>query len=167
MILTRVSVGTAASSRPQAPRLPPIQSSEMSPEQYYPQSATAQLNAAFAHDGKSSRPPQKNLPMQQVPGRGPVPRFQKIKTTQELHPRLNAQPAFRRANPEGGFISVCDTPPAGRLLTYILLNLFSPAFASIDNPSTCDVSDMQPCLQIRVIPEPAPSIDKAEQRRQK
>jgi dual specificity protein kinase YAK1 len=40
------------------------------------------------------------------PGRGPVPKFQKLKSVQELQPRINAQPPFRRANPEGGFISV-------------------------------------------------------------
>lgn len=29
---------------------------------------------------------------------------------QELQPRVHAQPAYRRANPEGGFISVCSPP---------------------------------------------------------
>ena len=38
--------------------------------------------------------------------RGPVPRFSKLDSVQDLQPRVNPQPAFRRANPEGGFISV-------------------------------------------------------------
>jgi dual specificity protein kinase YAK1 len=50
----------------------------------------------------------------QVPGRGPVPKFQKIKSVQELQPRVHAQPAYRRANPEGGFISV-------RILRFLFL----------------------------------------------
>lgn len=41
-----------------------------------------------------------------VVSKGPVPEFKKIRTSQDLQPRVTAQPAFRRANPEGGFISV-------------------------------------------------------------
>lgn len=41
-------------------------------------------------------------------GRGPVPKFEKVSNTADLQPKINAQPPFRRANPEGGFISVCD-----------------------------------------------------------
>jgi dual specificity protein kinase YAK1 len=46
---------------------------------------------------------------QQAPGLGPVPRFRKVQSAQELQPRINVQPLFRRANPEGGFISVGHT----------------------------------------------------------
>jgi dual specificity protein kinase YAK1 len=35
-----------------------------------------------------------------------VPKFQPVKDTAELRPKINSQPPFRRANPEGGFISV-------------------------------------------------------------
>lgn len=35
-----------------------------------------------------------------------VPRFAKCAKVSELRPQLNAQPLFRRADPEGGFISV-------------------------------------------------------------
>jgi len=41
-------------------------------------------------------------------GLGPVPKFLKVKSAQDLQPRINSQPLFRRANPEGGFISVCN-----------------------------------------------------------
>jgi len=95
----------AAASRP--PRLPPLQPTEMSPDQYYPQSAGAQLGTAFGQDAKSPRPAsQHNTTQKPAPGRGPVPKFQRLKSTQELKPRINAQPPYRRANPEGGFISV-------------------------------------------------------------
>ena len=39
-----------------------------------------------------------------------MPQFEKCANTADLKPKINAQPPFRRANPEGGFISVsCDS----------------------------------------------------------
>jgi dual specificity protein kinase YAK1 len=38
-----------------------------------------------------------------------VPKFQPVTNTADLKPKINAQPPFRRANPEGGFISVSPT----------------------------------------------------------
>lgn len=61
------------------------------------------MSPSFGQGGRSPR--SGSLPSQ-VPGRGPVPKFQKIKSVQELQPRVHVQPAYRRANPEGGFISV-------------------------------------------------------------
>jgi hypothetical protein len=52
---------------------------------------------------------QQNMPLSWTPGAGSIPKFQKIKSVQELQPRINSQPPFRRANPEGGFISVRGT----------------------------------------------------------
>lgn len=88
-----------------APRLPPLQSGDFSPDQYFPPSASSNMTPGLGgprspHSG--SMPPQSPL----IPGRGPVPKFQKIHSVQELRPRMNVQPAYRRANPEGGFISV-------------------------------------------------------------
>lgn len=37
---------------------------------------------------------------------GPVPQFKRLKSSHDLDPLLHVQPQFRRANPEGGFISV-------------------------------------------------------------
>jgi dual specificity protein kinase YAK1 len=81
----------------------------MSPDSFYPQSATAQLNAVYNREARSPRtatntnpnPPQM-LPL----GSGPVPKFEKVANTADLRSRINTQPPFRRANPEGGFISV-------------------------------------------------------------
>lgn len=99
-----------------APRLPPLQAGDLSPDQYYPPSASSHMSPGF---GPGSRSPRSgSLPSQAplVPGRGPVPKFQKIQSVQELKPRMNIQPAYRRANPEGGFISVSpqQTSPCGR-----------------------------------------------------
>ncbi len=97
----------AAALRQQPPHLPPIQPNDGSSDQYYPQSATAQLNAVFGREARSPRllQPQQQQPLQGS-SRGLVPRFRKLKNVQNLEPRINSQPAFRRANPEGGFISV-------------------------------------------------------------
>lgn len=94
-------------SRPQPQQLPPITpySSNSSSLEAYPQSATAQLNALFGNDPKSPRRPAPQV-SQGPPGRGPVPEFTKVRSVSDLQPKINAQPAFRRANPEGGFISV-------------------------------------------------------------
>jgi hypothetical protein len=107
-------VNVFSASRQQLPSM----QTEANPDQYYPQSATAQLNAVFSREVKSPRHVHpSNMPA--APSRGAVPKFQKIKTGQDLQPRVNAQPAFRRANPEGGFISVRAPPPPPRVCVTI------------------------------------------------
>ena len=102
-----LSALSVATLRTQPPHLPPLQPTEGGSDQFYPQSATAQLNAVF---GREARSPRHLQPQHQQTSqgslRGPVPRFQKVKNVQALQPKINSQPAFRRANPEGGFISV-------------------------------------------------------------
>lgn len=94
-------------SRPHAPQLPPIQSNMSPPESFYPQSATAQLNAVYNREARSPRTANNPNPPQLPPiGRGPVPKFEKCTNTADLQPKINHQPPFRRAHPEGGFISV-------------------------------------------------------------
>jgi dual specificity protein kinase YAK1 len=96
------------SNRPQAQQLPPI-TPYASNNESYPPSATAQLNMLFGNDPMSPRRP--GPPTAQAgPGRGPVPEFTKVRSIADLQPKINAQPAFRRANPEGGFISVRVSP---------------------------------------------------------
>jgi dual specificity protein kinase YAK1 len=87
----------------QLPSITPYSSTNN--QEQYPQSATTQLNAVF---GNEMNAPRRQLP-QAAPtaiGRGPVPEFTRIRSVSELQPKINAQPAFRRAHPEGGFISV-------------------------------------------------------------
>jgi dual specificity protein kinase YAK1 len=95
-------------SRSQPQQLAPI-TPYASNSESYPPSATVQLNMLFGNDPTSPRRPTLQ-PTQGPPGRGPVPEFTKIRSISELQPKINAQPAFRRANPEGGFISVRLSP---------------------------------------------------------
>ena len=95
-----------ASSRQPPLQLPPIHPNSDSTDQFYPNSATAQLNAVFGRETKSPRQMRPVHPGTADMPRGPVPRFTKLDSVQDLQPRVNPQPAFRRANPEGGFISV-------------------------------------------------------------
>ena len=86
--------------------------SGMSPESYYPSAAS------------NPRPATLSRQQSQQQGPGPIPSFRKVKTMQDLNPKVNAQPLHRRANPEGGFIS-----PLQALTTYL------PATYRICNPS--------------------------------
>lgn len=95
-----------ASSRQPPLQLPPIHPNSDTTDQFYPNSATAQLNAVFGRETKSPRQMRPVHPGTADMPRGPVPRFNKLDSVQDLQPRVNPQPAFRRANPEGGFISV-------------------------------------------------------------
>ncbi|KAL8842985.1 MAG: hypothetical protein Q9176_002288 [Flavoplaca citrina] len=116
---------TPTSSRQQPLHLPPIQAGDPLSDQFYPNSATAQLHAVFGKEARSPRHPRLS---QQAPldtPRGPVPRFQRLERSSDLDPRINAQPAFRRANPEGGFISPLQALTTHLPATYRICN---PAF---------------------------------------
>lgn len=114
-----------ASSRQQPLHLPPIQVGELSPDQYYPSSATAQLNAVFGREAKSPRHPRQPYATGHDAPRGSVPRFKRLSTAKEFEPRINPQPAFRRADPEGGFISPLQALTTHLPSTYRICN---PAF---------------------------------------
>ncbi|KAJ5142942.1 uncharacterized protein N7515_001729 [Penicillium bovifimosum] len=88
-----------------APRLPPLQSAQAMGRDRDPH-------------GPARCPP--NPPL--MPGRGPVPKFRKIQSVQELQPRMNVQPAYRRANPEGGFISPLQSLTTHLPATYRICN---------------------------------------------
>ncbi|OMP81810.1 Dual specificity protein kinase YAK1 [Diplodia seriata] len=125
------------------PQLPPIQSNMSSSDHYYPQSATAQLNAAYGRDARSPRNPATQTPMSPQ-GRGPVPTFTKCLNTGDLQPIINVQPPFRRANPEGGFIS-----PLQALTTHL------PATYRICNPNFKYESSRNPR---RVLTKPSKGV---------
>ena len=92
-------------SRQTAPQLPPI--NPYAPGQDYPSSAIAAMDGGFMDPKSPRRIPQ---PAPQFE-KGPVPELKKIRGPGDLRPKVNSQPAFRRANPEGGFISVGFRPP--------------------------------------------------------
>jgi dual specificity protein kinase YAK1 len=86
--------------------LPPgqsLQGNDPSDSRQFPQSATVPSTPQFGQELKSQRP---GSQQPQTPRSDSVPKFQKLKSVNELQPKINAQPAMRRANPEGGFISV-------------------------------------------------------------
>lgn len=118
-----------ASVRAHTNQLPPLQSNLQSPTSFYPQSATQQLNAVFGHDAPE---PEKKTPQQQqqqqqqsAHGNSTVPQFSRIYNAADLHCQVNAQPPFRRANPEGGFISPLQALTTHLPATYRICN---PAF---------------------------------------
>ncbi|EME76969.1 serine/threonine protein kinase [Pseudocercospora fijiensis CIRAD86] len=112
----RYYASPASSSRAQNSQLPPLQSA-MSPASYYPQSATQQLNAVFGNEPEPEKKPTS------APGNADiVPQFQRVYDTADLDARVNSQPPFRRANPEGGFISPLQALTSHLPATYRICN---------------------------------------------
>ncbi|KAI9786152.1 MAG: dual specificity protein kinase yak1 [Geoglossum umbratile] len=96
----RGSISYGGSNSGQASGSTSRQTQEPDGDMYYsPQSAS------FNQDVKSPRQLQTQQLQQQPASRGPVPKFSKLKSVHDLEPKVHEQPAFRRANPEGGFIS--------------------------------------------------------------
>ncbi|KAL8691491.1 MAG: hypothetical protein Q9218_003300 [Villophora microphyllina] len=114
-----------ASSRQPPLHLPAIQAGDPLSDQYYPSSATAQLNAMFGREAKSPRNPRSLQQATSDMSKGAVPRFRRLDQPDDLEPRVNTQPPFRRANPEGGFISPLQALTTHLPATYRICN---PAF---------------------------------------
>lgn len=142
---SRYYASPPSSSRGHGSQLPPIQSN-MSPNSYYPQSATQQLNAVFGNDPQSPKAMQQHQQQQMAPASANVgvPQFSKCHNVAELEPRVTSQPPFRRANPEGGFIS-----PLQALTTHL------PATYRICNPSFQYESSRNPR---RVLTKPSKGV---------
>ncbi|KAI9753201.1 MAG: dual specificity protein kinase yak1 [Lichina confinis] len=118
-----------------------IQSPPSNGNRSHPATAPAQLSAGFAPELRSPR--QLSHPNYMRP-RGPVPRFRRLHTTDDLDPKINAQPPFRRANPEGGFIS-----PLQSLTTHL------PSTYRICNPNFMYESSRNPR---RVLTKPSKGV---------
>ncbi|KAI6779547.1 Dual specificity protein kinase YAK1 [Emericellopsis cladophorae] len=102
----------------QSQQLPPL--SPYSPtHDGYPSSAVAALDASYAADPKS---PRRQAPPPMPSSRGPVPEFRKIRGANDLRPKNSQQPPFRRANPEGGFISPLQALTSHLPATYRICN---------------------------------------------
>ncbi|KAF4553652.1 Protein kinase domain-containing protein 8 [Elsinoe fawcettii] len=130
-------------SRPQHPhQLPPIQP-PLSPDSSHARSATSQFNAMFPNRNmQTPRSPQASI--SEPSNKGPAPQFSKVNSVAELQPRVNAQPPFRRANPEGGFIS-----PLHALTTHL------PSTYRICNPNFQYESSRNPR---RVLTKPSKGV---------
>lgn len=135
------------SARAHTSQLPPLQSGLSPPGSYYPQSATQQLNAVFGHDSQPQKQHQSAQQQhhQQMSGTSDsVPQFTKVNGISDLNSHINSQPPFRRANPEGGFIS-----PLQALTTHL------PATYRICNPGFQYESSRNPR---RVLTKPSKGV---------
>lgn len=103
-------------SRPSS-QLPPITPYANTTDNY-PSSAVTPLDGSYSNDTKSPRRPYQ--PAIANGEKKPVPQFKKTANVADLRPKVNSQPPFRRANPEGGFISplqalTCHLPATYRI----------------------------------------------------
>ncbi|KAI1085861.1 kinase-like protein [Whalleya microplaca] len=118
---------TRAEYSPQSPyygrqssQLPPI-TPYANNQEAYSSPGVPTLDGTFANDPKS---PRRALqpPVNMTVERRPVPQFKKLGATTELRPKVNTQPPFRRANPEGGFISPLQALTVHLPATYRICN---------------------------------------------
>ncbi|KAJ4292150.1 dual specificity protein kinase yak1 [Collariella sp. IMI 366227] len=94
-------------SRQTAPQLPPLNPYAPNQDSYSPSSMN-QMDVSYV----GAKSPNKRAPQPSAmppTDKGPVPEFRRIRASTDLKPKVNGQPPFRRANPEGGFISVALT----------------------------------------------------------
>ncbi|KAL2020345.1 hypothetical protein VTK56DRAFT_8474 [Thermocarpiscus australiensis] len=105
--------------RQPAPQLPPINPYAPGQKTYSPPSLTP-MDGSYG-DPKS---PKHASPQSTVPShdRGPVPQFRTVLSPADLRPKVNDQPPFRRANPEGGFISPLQALTVHLPATYRICN---------------------------------------------
>lgn len=106
----RSAAAAAAHQQHQQQQIPGMM--PYSPHDAYQSSPPSQLpDSPYAGDPKS---PRRNLPHGHAAAaatKRQVPEFSRIRSPADLRPKVNAQPPFRRAAPEGGFISVrCPSP---------------------------------------------------------
>ncbi|KAF3770091.1 hypothetical protein M406DRAFT_271148 [Cryphonectria parasitica EP155] len=104
-----------------AQQLPTMASMPAGADSHYPYGGVLSpvgRNDAWQNDPTSPR----RLAAGPLVNKGPVPEFRKIRTAQDLRPKVNAQPAFRRANPEGGFISPLQALTVHLPSTYRICN---------------------------------------------
>ncbi|KAI5241553.1 kinase-like protein [Aureobasidium subglaciale] len=98
-------------SQSRSHQLPPIQSNA----DFYP----SPFNQSGPH---SPRLPPPAASQSDPSNRGPVPVFTKCDNLGDLQPRVNQQPSFRRAAPEGGFISPLQALTTQLPATYRICN---------------------------------------------
>ncbi|KAL2159595.1 hypothetical protein VTH06DRAFT_2164 [Thermothelomyces fergusii] len=100
-----------------APQLPPVNQYANNPESYSP-SVVPPMDGSYADPKSPKRAPQQSA----AQNKGPVPEFRRIRAASDLKPKVNDQPPFRRANPEGGFISPVQALTVQLPATYRICN---------------------------------------------
>ncbi|KAK5653124.1 hypothetical protein OQA88_9223 [Cercophora sp. LCS_1] len=106
-------------SRQAAPQLPPLSAYQSGSDSYSPSTLSA---VDGPYDPKSPRRAQQSSSAMPVAEKAPVPEFKKIRGPGDLKPKITTQPAFRRANPEGGFISPLQALTVHLPATYRICN---------------------------------------------
>ena len=129
-------------ARSQGQQLPPINPYASAQDGYPSSAVSTPMDAPFSADPKSPRRQQAPMPTP----RGPVPEFRKIRGVSELRPKNNHQPPFRRANPEGGFISVSNVSHANG--SFRPPDLSFLAFTSPYKPSSRYLPYLQPRVSV-------------------
>lgn len=110
--------------RPQNAQLPPMSPYGPGGNDGYPSATVAHLDGTF-----NSKSPQRVA----APVVKRVPEFRKLRAVSDLQPKNNRQPPFRRANPEGGFISVCPQPSYYPASTMAVLTP-TPSLSKLSRP---------------------------------
>ncbi|KAL2260745.1 hypothetical protein VTK26DRAFT_5164 [Humicola hyalothermophila] len=111
--------GSYYGGRQATSQLPPMNPYSPAQDSYSPSSVTP-MDGSYS-DPKSPKraPPSSTAPSSD---RGPVPEFRRIRAPTDLKPKVNSQPPFRRANPEGGFISPLQALTIHLPATYRICN---------------------------------------------
>ncbi|PHH67521.1 hypothetical protein CDD82_1392 [Ophiocordyceps australis] len=101
--------------RQSAQHLPPIAPFSSSQQDTFASTAVAALDGGLANDPKTPRRQLQSAPR-------PVPEFKKVRAVSDLQPKKSRQPPFRRANPEGGFLSPLQALTVHLPATYRICN---------------------------------------------
>ncbi|KAL2202060.1 kinase-like protein [Sarocladium strictum] len=101
----------------QRQQLPPISPYTSAPDGYA-SSAVANFDGQFNDPTSPRRQMAPPMPAQ----KGPVPEFKKVRASTDLRPKISQQPPFRRADPEGGFISPLQALTSHLPATYRICN---------------------------------------------
>ncbi|KAH8673821.1 kinase-like domain-containing protein [Xylariales sp. PMI_506] len=125
----------------QGSQLPSMSSYGVGGQDSFPAVSASALENAYSSDTSSPRRPYQQAV---IPEKRPVPEFKKVRAITDLRPKVNPQPPFRRANPEGGFISPLQA-----------LTVHLPATYRICNPSFKYESSRNPR---RVLTKPSKGV---------
>ncbi|KAI6354690.1 hypothetical protein MCOR25_008483 [Pyricularia grisea] len=100
-------------------QLPPISPHTGAYDGFSLSATTPTTESLYPPDPKS---PRRIMPQPTYSAPQPVPELKKLRALSDLRPKVSAQPPFRRANPEGGFISPLQALTVHLPATYRICN---------------------------------------------
>jgi hypothetical protein len=113
----------------------------MSASPYHAQAASLTLSP-YTRDIGGIASPRQAQPANQAPvPKGPVPKFTKCLNVSDLQPQINEQPPFRRAKPEGGYLSVCFHVVCKYQAVFLTTRFV--ATSSVNNAAACYLPNLQ------------------------